>query len=936
MRLFLPFILSWFLILSGTAQIVNIPDANFKNALLNHVPVINTNNDGEIQVSEALAFTDTINVLNKNIANITGIEAFVNLAGLNCEQNQIPTLPITGLNNLKILRCSRNKLTSISFSNPSLITELKCSYNQLSALPTGMTGLKILHCIFNQITSLDLNSSASITYVDFSANLCTSFSLSNKNLLTDIICSSNQLFILTLSNLPALKNLLCENNQLTNLSLSNFPALYKIRCDLNQLISLTVSNMPFLGELFCNNNKLPSLSVTNFPSLSLLACGNNQLTTLVVDNLPALSSLYCHDNLLTALPLPNLPSLYNLMCFRNNITSITMNNYPSLVNLECFDNKITHITLSNLPVINSVQCQRNLIDTLTLSGLTSLKNLTCGESNTFVFLSLTNLPALEFFECNATKLAVIDLSQTSVKHIRIEAHPLLQYINLKNGAIVPTGFFEIIRNLPSLVYICADSAEIAYINTLLNAQLPGQIVTVSSLCNYTINTFNTITGTVRFDESGNGCNNFDSSMYTIKIKIDNGTQTGYTFTNNLGNYKFYVLQSTNIVSPVFEDPYFNAAPPSHTITFAGLGSTQVADFCVTANGIHPDLEITLLPVANARPGFDAQYKIVYNNKGNQVQSGTVTLNFDAVKLNFLSSIPNVSSQTPGNLTWSYAGLSPYETRTITLVMHVNVPPVVNIGDILSFTAVINQIPGDETPIDNTFNFNQVVRGAFDPNDKDVTEGSAIHISKIGDYLHYLVRFQNTGNAAATNVLIKDSLADNLNWNSLVPVDASHTYRTVITKGNKVEFIFDGINLPGKNINEPASHGFAAFKIKPKNTIAVGETIYNKAEIYFDFNLPVITNTVSTTIIDPKQSDNIIGLSSYPNPAKDYIWFTVKQGVQIKAINLYNSIGEKLYTETVVNPVTSKKINTTNLPSGILFLEVISDQGKAIQKLIRIK
>lgn len=936
MRIFLLLTFCCILLFSAEAQIVNIPDANFKNALLNHNPVINTNNDGEIQVSEAVVFTDTIKVPNKNILTITGIEAFVNIVALNCEQNQITNLPISALANLKVLRCSNNKLTSLSFNNPALISELKCSANQLTALPLGITGLKILQCAYNKITSLDLSTCPSLTYLDFTANLCTSFSLTNKNLLTDIICSSNQLSTLNLSNLPALNNLLCENNQLTNLSLSNFPALYKIRCDINQLVSLTVSNMPLLRELFCGNNKLSSLSVTNFPSLTLIGCGNNQLTNLVVNNLPALSSLYCYDNLLTALPLSNLPSLYNLMCFRNNITSLTLTNFPSLYNLECFDNKIKSIALNNLPAINSIQCQRNLLDTLALGGLTSLKNLTCGENSTFSFLSLTNLPALEFFECNATKLVLIDLSQTSVKHIRIEGHPLLQYINLKNGALIPTGFYEIIRTLPSLVYICADIAEIAYINTLINAQLPGQIIQISTLCNFTPGYFNTISGTVRFDGNNNGCNDLDSGMYNVKLKITSGTDSGYSFTNTRGKYSFFVTQNPNTVTPGFENGYFAATPSSQTINFTGLGNTTTADFCVTPNGVHPDLEIVLLPLTNARPGFDAQYKLVYRNKGNQLQSGSVTLNFDATKLNFLSAVPNVTSQTTGNLTWSYNSLSPYETRTITLLLHVNAPPVVNIGDILSFIATINPVAADETPNDNTFNFNQVVRGSFDPNDKDVTEGSEIDISKVGDYLHYIIRFQNTGNDTAINVVIKDSLANNLDWNSLVPVDASHPYRTVISKGNKIEFIFNNINLVDKNTNEPASHGFVAFKIRPKTGVNVGEMISNKAEIYFDFNQPIITNTVTTKIVSPNLTRNLIALSAYPNPVKDEIRFSVKAGLKIGAVNLFNIVGERIYSETVTSPGTDRKVNIAHLPTGILFLQVITNGGTATQKITRLK
>lgn len=1062
MRLIVLFSLSYFLVLSANAQVVNIPDANFKNALLNHVPVINTNNDGEIQVSEATAFTGTMNVSSKNITNMIGVEAFTNMVTLNCQLNQItilptnglvslqylyasvnkltsisitnlpalksllvgnnlltlvtlsnlpsitelrcgqnklpsltlsnlPTLvnlacdenlltsislsnvsalktlscsvnfltslpfnalqnlnfldcsynqftslPLTGLNALTALTCSNNQISSLAFDNPGILQRLFCSNTNLTYLPAGLNALQVLVCKYADITSLILNNSNALNYLDFSGNAVTNFSLSNKPFLTDLICIGNQLATLTISNMPGLKYLRCDSNQLTNLSVTNFPALYDFICTENPLVTLTVNNLPSLWQLFVSNNKIASLTITNFPSLERLACDNNMLTSLIVNNLPKLDLFSCSKNLLTSLTLVNLPALEQLHCPDNKITSLSMVNFPALRYLTCYNNNISSLTLQNLPLLGNIQCQQNSFESLILNGLTSLYYLNCGQNDSLINLTLNNLPALQRLDCESTKLETMDLSQTGVNRLFCSQNQLLRYINLKNGTITQPGNNFTIFSNTALEFICADDNELLTLNNAVNTQLPGQNVIVSTLCNYSPANFNIIKGKVRFDETTNGCNALDSTMYNIKIKIDDGTQTGYTFTNQLGDYKFFVLQGSYIVSPVFENGYFSSTPPFHTIIFAGLGSTQVADLCISSNGRHPDLEITLLPLTTARPGFNAQYKLIYRNKGNRVSSGTATLNYDAVKLNFLSSIPNASGQTSGNLTWNYSALSPYETRTINLVFRVNAPPVVNIGNILAFTAVINPVSGDETPNDNTFTLNQVVIGAFDPNDKAVTEGSTIHISKIGDYLHYIVRFQNTGNAEAINVIVKDSLADNLDWNTLVPVAASHAYRAVISKSNKVEFIFEAINLPGKNTNEPASHGFVSFKIKPKPTVTIGEIIYNKADIYFDFNLPIITNTVSTTIINPKTFDNLIDLSVYSNPVKDEIRFTVKAGSKIKAINLYNTVGEKLYSETVSTSGTDRKINIANLPTGILFLQVITNGGTAVQKVIKLK
>ena len=69
------------------AQIVNIPDANFKAYLVGN-PAINTNGDNEIQLSEANGFNGRISCDNSNIADLTGIENFINISELNCSNNR--------------------------------------------------------------------------------------------------------------------------------------------------------------------------------------------------------------------------------------------------------------------------------------------------------------------------------------------------------------------------------------------------------------------------------------------------------------------------------------------------------------------------------------------------------------------------------------------------------------------------------------------------------------------------------------------------------------------------------------------------------------------------------------------------------------------------------------------------------------------------------
>lgn len=911
-------LLSFFILLTTLtvqAQIVNIPDANFKNALLNHNPVIDLNGDGQIQVSEAVAVTGNIIVSNKNIFDLTGIQAFINIQALYCDNNQLTTLNFGNLTRLTTLECRSNKLISLNVTNlPSLVI-LTCHVNQLTSLPLNQfPSLQALSCYSNKLTSLVFNNSVPLYILD---------------------CSNNLLTTLTINNSSNLWMLECNNNQITSLSLGNSPRLQILVCSNNKIASLTIGNAPLLTDLYCNNNMIPSMSLNNVSSLQVLQCGNNKISSLLLNNANNLKYLYCSYNKLTALSFTNYPFLQRIDCDYNNLTSITLIDLPALKDMFCDSNLVTSLILNNLPNLEILFCNYNQLTSLNINGLPSLQMLRI-NNNQLTSLLLSNLPGLFALECGKNFLTSLDLSQTPVIYLTCPYNPNLEYINIKNGAITTNASYFNFVSLPVLQSICADEAEISVVNNALNIQLPGNNVSVSSFCNFNPNgNYNTITGVVRFDGNANGCNSLDSAMYNLKININDGVQTGATFTNKQGNYKFYTGLNNHTVTPFFPNSWFNSTPTSQIISFSTYGNTQIADFCVTPVGIHPDLEIALLPIGVARPGFDAIYKLVYRNKGNQVQSGTVTLTFNNIKLNFISAIPPPTSQGAGNLSWTYTGLFPYETRVISLIFHVNASPVVILGDVLSFVATVNPVSGDETPVDNIFYLDQIVRSAIDPNDKQITEGSQITIDKLGEYLHYVIRFQNTGTANAISVIVKDSLSANLDLNSFEPIIASHPYRTVITKGNLVEFIFDGINLPPKVVNEPASNGFVSFKIKPKGSLAVGDAIQNTAKIYFDFNLPIITNTVTTTIYK-LTTNNIAGLTVYSNPTKDYLSFSVKPGVEVKAINLFNMMGQKMNIRITESTATNRKIDVSNFANGVYFLELISNLGKVSQKVMIVK
>ncbi|MEB3346743.1 BspA family leucine-rich repeat surface protein, partial [Aquimarina gracilis] len=97
-------------------KILTFKDANFKAALVNDLN-INTDNDNEITYAEAVAFTGTIDVRGLSINDLTGIEAFVNIIGLNCSDNNLDALDISNNTALTRLYCENASLLHLNVSN---------------------------------------------------------------------------------------------------------------------------------------------------------------------------------------------------------------------------------------------------------------------------------------------------------------------------------------------------------------------------------------------------------------------------------------------------------------------------------------------------------------------------------------------------------------------------------------------------------------------------------------------------------------------------------------------------------------------------------------------------------------------------------------------------------------------------------------------------
>ncbi|MCB0517518.1 MAG: T9SS type A sorting domain-containing protein [Lewinellaceae bacterium] len=222
-------------------------------------------------------------------------------------------------------------------------------------------------------------------------------------------------------------------------------------------------------------------------------------------------------------------------------------------------------------------------------------------------------------------------------------------------------------------------------------------------------------------------------------------------------------------------------------------------------------------------------------------------------------------------------------------------------------------------------------GSFDPNDKSAAPfgyGENHFIERNTD-IEYLIRFQNTGTDTAFKVVVLDTLPQYLDPVSVRPGIGSHPFSFEMLDEKVLRFTFDNILLPDSTTNEAASHGFVKFSVKQQPGLDLGTVIENNAAIYFDFNEPVITNTVFHTIgenfieviNDANERPAGFGdLLVYPNPSSGYVNFEIPGGpLGDGTFVLHDHLGRVVRMDTVAG--NRFRFERGRLVPGIYFYSI---------------
>lgn len=442
-----------------------------------------------------------------------------------------------------------------------------------------------------------------------------------------------------------------------------------------------------------------------------------------------------------------------------------------------------------------------------------------------------------------------------------------------------------------------------------------------------------ISGTVFFDENGNGIQ--DGEEYGLpQQKLLILPDSVYAQTDNAGKYSFWCGEETVYqIIPLLSDNWkLTTETSSNGLKSASVPMAEVSLETTDVTGIDFGIknikeerktEISIISLDAGRCFETFPMYLAVKNNGTVLEQGRIQFNLDPRYGDIRSASQDYDMIDSKTLCWNMS-LRPFEERKIKISMHM---PDFNftsdtLESVVSYKDAQSILSSDTT--------NVVVRCSYDPNDKTVFPMGVTdeNLVLMNEPLSYTIRFQNTGNDYAKNVVVIDTLSSALDLETFEVVAASHNLKTNYTSDGVVEFRFDNIMLLDSTTNEPESHGFVKYRIKAKKDLPDNTVIENTAHIYFDYNPAVVTNTtmntMTYTILKNEESTAIEVPSNatvklYPNPIRDY------------SVLEFDNAGNDLFQLTI-SDITGKIINTMQTSGNSFIVGKGLDKGVYLYSL----
>ncbi len=461
-----------------------------------------------------------------------------------------------------------------------------------------------------------------------------------------------------------------------------------------------------------------------------------------------------------------------------------------------------------------------------------------------------------------------------------------------------------------------------------------------------------------FMDSDQNCNqnNLEQGYSNLPVMAVNSLgQTRNAWTNNVGYYDFYnlpvdtyTIQFNNNGSDGYTVTCNNSLPQvttlnTNSITTINFAVNCIPDFDFEANGI----SITG-PVMNGLfPGQTSYirpyiYLNEYCNSSNVLGQIKLVLTpcvtYDmASSGNYTSSIlPNIiiPAASGDTVIWNNVtsnGFWNYYDYMVPVITCTNA----QVGDTACFTIIVSPINGDSNPINNSITICRPIGVSYDPNNKEVSPAGYTamgYIPPTTEELSYTINFQNTGSAPAWNIYVLDTLSQNLDVSTLKIKASSHFMQPIMLSDKILKFNFPNIMLQDSTHNEQKSHGYLTYSIKLKSNLSLGTQIKNTGYIYFDYNVPVVTNTAINTLhvatgLEQIQKNNITKV--YPNPSNGVL--NVNSNGFIIGYKILDITGRELLSSSLLLNHSLFNIIIESLDNGSYILKLETENHQIINE-----
>ncbi|MBK8967935.1 MAG: hypothetical protein IPM36_14965 [Lewinellaceae bacterium] len=890
---------------------------------------------------------------------------------------------IVNLDSLRQLRTIGGKL-QIESPNLADISGLSGLTRVDGFLHIGGTALTNLHGLENLKstgTSFTVsNNPMLLTTTQFDSLQYSGFSLSGSPLLQDF------------GTFPSLKTgkVINLNNPVPLINLEGiFPVLetaeYFFLENIAQLESLTgLHSLNRVGAMSIKNT-----GITNLTGLDKLRNISNYLYLFENPELLNLTGITALDSVIS-LQINSNPKLTGIQGLETakRIGQLTLSENESLVTLAdsaLIPDVIIGLIIEHNPALTSLRGLEKLRTQnggitiednealLTLEGLTSVQHpYTVSISGNPQLRDLAGLPNLETVTTLTLENndALTDLSGLTslrfARQLRINDHLRLKNLHgLESLETFPTGVLYVLRNdslssldglgpmLSTQSLLIKDNPQLSACSTLpiCNALALNAFPTIENnqsgcnsaaeilaTCNFS---FNSLGGQVFLDPECDGiAGSQDRFLPYQMLRTTDGRP--FAFTDATGRYQRFLTGNQDFNFRADAIPGFSPQPDSISIsTNDTLKLFNGQDFSLCPDSLFHNWRVSISPIGLPRPGFENRYVIQYQNRSAQPGSATIMLDFlDDVNSDFLTitSANGGTSTGTNQLQWNLTNFPIFST-TAKFEVRVKLEPATPLGALLQPCVRIlpAQNADDIDWSDNEMTLPQTVVGSYDPNDKWVDREQLAHpVAQEGEWLRYLVRFQNTGTAAAVIVELRDTLPAELDFSTFQPLTASHRYKLSFPEDGVLNWRFENINLPDSASNEPQSHGFVQFRVRTFPGLNAGDSIRNRAGIYFDFNPVVLTNYALTRVVEPVSTPIVhapapLALRILPNPFSDRFWVEIP-GVETPAnqamtLEITDLTGRMLLRQNVTG--NRFRLERDRLPAGLLLFWLRDSSGAVL-------